>query len=274
MTDVLSHLTREGWARVEGAVPADRLASLTEACRSLTDEDVAIAALSSRIVADKDVMAAFLAPRVMETVVQVLGPNPILLPTITVRKNVFVDWHVDGAFRFGLAGTQERPKFLQCAIYLTPNRTEGGGGLSVVPHSHRRVEIDGEEFAPASTLSLIHSRHAIESDPGDLVIWDARLLHASSVPPAHLTERFGLFISFASQDAPVEAFLAHVQKRSLEDRSDRNARENARYKDALALDFPDGFDPDAVAIMTRSGVSVAGAATASRGAMAVGAAHV
>lgn len=267
MVDVLSHLFREGWACVKGAVPADKHASLTDACRRLTDEDTSIAALSSRIVADSDVMAAFFAPKVMETVIRVLGPNPILLPTITVRKNVFVDWHVDGAFRFGLAGSQERPKFLQCAIYLTSNRAEGGGGLSVVPHSHRRVEIDGEEFAPASTLSLIHSRHAIESDPGDLVIWDARLLHASSVPPAYLTERFGLFISFASQDAPVEAFLTHVQKRSLEDRSDKNARENARYKDALSLDFPNGFDPDAVAVMTRSGVSVAGTT-------AVGAGHV
>ena len=257
MNATLSHLIEHGWARVPAVVPPHALPALAEACRRHTGDDPSVAADSSQIVADGDIGAALFSSPVLETVISILGPGPLLLPSVTVRKNVYVDWHVDGAFRNGLGGCQERPLFLQCAIYLAPNGADGGGGLSVVPNSHRRVEIGGRQYAPAETLSLIHSRRAIVSEPGDLVMWDGRTLHASSTPPAGMNERFGLFVSFAAADAPADGFLDHLERRANEVRPDGNTRENARYRDAVELDFPGTFHPETVRTFRRHGVGVA-----------------
>lgn len=253
----VEHLTREGWARIPGVVPAEDLADLIKACQRLTEEGPAIAANSSSLARDEAAMAALLGDRVLRTVIGILGERPVLLPSITVRKNVYVDWHIDGAFRDGLAGCRAETDFLQCAIYLSPNRSTGGGGLSVVPRSHQRRDIEGVQYVPASILSLSHTRMAIESDPGDLIVWDGRTLHASSPALQGMNDRFGLFASFARRDAPVQAFLDHLARRAIETRRDGNVRENRRYRDAFSLQYPADFHPEIVRRLDAFGVTVA-----------------
>ncbi len=257
MTNDVEHLTREGWARIPGVVPAEDLADLIEACQRLTEEGPAVAANSSSLARDEIAMAALLGDRVLRTVISILGEGPVLLPSITVRKNVYVDWHIDGAFREGLAGCRDRTDFLQCAIYLSPNRATGGGGLSVVPRSHLRKDIGGVQYVPANILSLSHTRMVIESDPGDLIVWDGRTLHASSPALQGMNDRFGLFASFARRTAPVDAFLDHLSRRAIEKRQDGNERENSRYRDAFSLQYPADFHPEIVRRFGAFGVTFA-----------------
>ncbi|HYF47985.1 MAG TPA: phytanoyl-CoA dioxygenase family protein [Planctomycetota bacterium] len=87
-------------------------------------------------------------------------------------------WHSDGSF-------QPHLRFIKMAFYLEP-LTVATGALRVIPGSHRA----GEGFAEAAQAVCASRDHlgidgsevpsvALETRPGDLVVFDHRLKHAS-----------------------------------------------------------------------------------------------
>jgi len=84
-------------------------------------------------------------------------------------------WHRDGFHRVG--------EFLKVAFYLDPVKAESGA-LRVVPGSHRD-EMHWETRHPAHSEKLwgIPARevpaYAIESEPGDLLIFNHNIIHAA-----------------------------------------------------------------------------------------------
>lgn len=255
---MIESFVETGYYVASGVVPESDHAALLEACRRLTAADDGWAAPASAVCADPVAGGALFGPRALAAVEAILGPEPVLLPSVTIRKNVYVDWHIDAAFRTDLGGLHAEPDFVQCAIYAQSNDPEAGGGLSIVPGSHKRVNVDGELFAPARCLDVLGQAEPIASAPGDLVMWDARALHASTPARARRpTERYGLFASFARRSAAHERFVAHLRRRASEQRQDGDTRENRRYADALSLRLPHDFAPVAAEALTRHRISMA-----------------
>ncbi len=83
-------------------------------------------------------------------------------------------WHPDGAHSIGL--------YVKLAIYLDPV-TAASGALRVIPGSHRHLdwsarqaaESDGLWGVPGSAVPAV----ALESQPGDLVLFNHNIMHSS-----------------------------------------------------------------------------------------------
>lgn len=252
-------LIDQGYCVAPAVIDPRKLPELLLACRRITASDDGWAVPATAICSEPAIADSIFSNTVVEHLAALLGPAPVLLPSITVRKNLYVDWHVDAAFRDGLGGLGEKTDFLQAAIYLQDNDPITGGGLDVIPQSHKRTLVDGIAHTPSRCLDIIGSRHRIHSKAGDLVIWDARLLHASAKPRTqpYPPERYGLFMSFARREAPHHRFVEHLRRRALEQRTDGDLRENRRYADALDLRFPEHFSPGAAQALRSHGVSLA-----------------
>ncbi len=255
---MLKSITNTGYYLHEKVVPSDELPHLIESCKVLMSTDNYWGALPQDVCADEYISYHLFNDNVLSAITDILGPSPILMPSVTIRKNIYVDWHIDGAFRHGLGGIKDEPEFVQCAIYLQDNDEKLGGGLSIVKNSHKRIELDGIEYAPATCLNILGESEIIQSKAGDMVVWDARLLHASTpLKDKNIArDRFGLFLSFSKNEANYRHFYEHLRKRSTEIRTDKDFRENIRYLKSLELK-PNDFSNSALMFLKKYNVKLA-----------------
>jgi Phytanoyl-CoA dioxygenase (PhyH) len=147
-------------------------------------------------------------PRVLPVIRELFGERFRLYPTYTARKNVYIPWHVDDAF----AGTGREyvwaPEFLhvQGGLYLQDNNPSTGGGIDVIRGSHL-MSFDGygttrPQFEVAGwTLANSSLRESVDTRAGDVILWNARLMHASTpVQREPDREKFGVFFSYGRDD--------------------------------------------------------------------------
>ncbi len=181
-----------------------------------------------------------------------LGDDVAVYPNVTVRKDLYVGWHIDEAFIGAGREYVWSPAFrhVQGAFYLQENTDESGGGLDVVPGSHL-TSLDGYgrvqpdlESATAITRST-HGTVTIRSRPGDLVLWHARLIHASTGAgrPVSGPAKFGVFFSATASDPYAQnRYLTHLlSKRVLV--VDGEPVEQPRHAAVLDIRWPASY-PD------------------------------
>jgi ectoine hydroxylase-related dioxygenase (phytanoyl-CoA dioxygenase family) len=178
----------------------------------------------------------------------------VLYPNLTVRANAATDWHIDAAFTGELAGLQPHPDFLQCAVYLQDNPPGEGGGIDVVPRSHVRLQADGSEYAPAASLNIEVQARRVESSAGDLVVWDARLLHRSSlrIGPA-ARDKLAIHWTVSRSTLGAVQFLEHLVRRGVA-RNGMNPNLIERYQDIAAIRYPDHLPAEACSALQASDV--------------------
>jgi len=164
-------------------------------------------------------------------------------PNLTVRRDVFVPWHIDDAFVGPGRSAVWEPDFLhlQGAIYLQPNAPGEGGAIDVVPGSHMKP-VDGgghalPDYSDASSTSV-----TIEANAGDLILWHARTVHRSTPREGDSTgSKYGIFFSAGRRDLFYNnLFLTHLaSKRIL-----RGSGRTVQFKRHIAtaeLKYPDHF---------------------------------
>lgn len=250
-------LRRDGYVVIPGFVPATCVAALRAAC------DAGCAGIADT--PDYWTPRQLLARRALADVVfsaesgrvarGLLGEATVFLPNFTMRRNARTDWHLDAAFVGELGGTGDTPNFLQCAVYLQPNSTEDGGGLDAILGSHRREAFGGRQYVPAEVLRFPQRRLA--SAAGDLVVWDARLLHRSTPLPAQpRAPKYALHWTLAREPALARPFLEHIRRRALSDH-DRASGQDRRYAAICELQFPSDFAPALARDMAGSGIRLA-----------------
>ncbi|HXI54573.1 MAG TPA: phytanoyl-CoA dioxygenase family protein [Polyangia bacterium] len=135
-----------------------------------------------------------LQPKVMEPLHLLLGDKIALLPDNTATHSRYSGWHKDthGFERFGY-NFHRAPDYV-CAvtlIYLQDNDPELGGGLEVVPGSHKEEDRYRHQDNPA-THGRSHklgdpaypkeSFYMVPSHAGDLVVFNDKLDHAGRWP--------------------------------------------------------------------------------------------
>ncbi|MFE9427519.1 phytanoyl-CoA dioxygenase family protein [Kitasatospora sp. NPDC006697] len=216
-------LARHGYVILRGVLDAEEVAKARALCTGYLTGSGSREMLTSDFLADDFLAGIVLRERVVAAVKELLGDDePVLYPNCTARKNVYVPWHVDATFVGPTAGYVWEPGFahLQCGLYLQDNDPAAGGGIDVVRASHL-MSFDGygtrePEFdIPARTLGESALRERVDTRAGDLVVWNARLMHTSTpVLQDAGREKFGVFFSYAR----------------------RHPRDNHRFMSQIAVD--------------------------------------
>jgi hypothetical protein len=196
-----------GYTIVRGVLDAAEVERARRVCAAALVGPGAQEMLTSDFLADEFLAGIVLREKVLETVRTLVGPAPVLYSSCTARKGVYVPWHVDATFVGPTAGYVWEPGFAhaQCGLYLQDNDPVGGGGIDVVRGSHL-MSFDGygttePEFdIPARTVGESALRERVDTRAGDLVVWNARLMHTSTPVLADPgREKFGIFFSFARE---------------------------------------------------------------------------
>jgi hypothetical protein len=157
-------------------------------------------------------------PKLLETVHAAIGPDA----RYTQHSDLLVHagqpgWHrdsADRAFRKGGDWDESRARYRigRVAIYLQSHR-ESGSGLAVVPGSHRRqpflttVEMNiwdrinqrRKRKGEPTVLPRFKTMKTvlIETDPGDCLIFDERLLHSATRIQG---PKYAIFLSYGGDD--------------------------------------------------------------------------
>lgn len=140
----------------------------------------------------------------IETVKSLLNSTPVLFPETAIHHKFYTGWHKDSTSiekngeKFHL---NDNALFLQCGYYLQDNN-ELGGGITVMPKSHKTSDNFTDPFAYSLSIKdriklklglysdlnnsrLNPNKHSIVDVPtkaGDLVIFNFRLNHAATLP--------------------------------------------------------------------------------------------
>lgn len=124
-----------------------------------------------------------LSNNVVSALKDVMGVNNYFMyPNFTIRESMYLSYHNDSFFLpETMENAMEAPELIQCSFYLQENNNIEGGGVSVLPKSHlfkreertkttKEINLQGDKF----------NTKVVESNIGDLVLWDSRIIHSST----------------------------------------------------------------------------------------------
>lgn len=223
----------------------------------LTREQDRVAVKASEIISQPDLMDTFLSDSLLSHLRDVFDEDFVFMPAITIRKNWYEDWHIDAAFHNDLGGSDESPDFVQSALYWQANVPDQGGGLSVIPGTHRRIPFEGRYLLDSGFFNLGMSAEDVPNKAGDYVIWDGRLVHRSTAHGPGASTRLAMFMTVARASADYPRFVAHLEKRAVTDRHLGREAEADRFRDAAGLGLTDGIPADVIARMKKYGAGFA-----------------
>ena len=150
-----------------------------------------------------------LRPEVMDRLKQLLGPRIVCplahhncIMTKQPRYSSETGWHQDIRY-----WSFQRPELINAWIALGTERLENGC-LQVIPGSHKLIldqrRLDGELFFRsdlAENQPLIDSKELVLMNPGDVLFFHCRTLHAASRNRSNET-KFSVVFTFRSADNP------------------------------------------------------------------------
>jgi hypothetical protein len=230
--------------------------------------------------------------RITQRIADVFGRDYVTLSQYSVSANLHnPQWHRDSQSQLGDPILYE-PDYLvaKAAVYLQDNDREWGGGMEILPRSHRPGCLPPlSSFTGGSALGkpsrflarLLASARNKALKPlwlplkaGDALVFHANLLHRASQPGADKPRgghknaelrdpppaRFKYLIDWEVSPANrhVAAYLRHQKKRA--------ENEPGLFRDSMAVRFPEDYPPPLVAHIRRLGLTVVHYADAERGA--------
>jgi ectoine hydroxylase-related dioxygenase (phytanoyl-CoA dioxygenase family) len=204
---VAAQFAQRGYAILRGVLNADEVARARALCAEYLTGTGSQEMMTGDFLADRFLAGIALREQVVRAAAELLGDRLVLYPNCTARKNVYVPWHVDATFVGPTAAYVWEPGFAhaQCGLYLQDNDPVVGGGIDVVRASHL-MSFDGygttePQFEiPARTLGESDLRERVDTRAGDVVVWNARLMHTSTpVLSDPGREKFGIFFSYARE---------------------------------------------------------------------------
>ena len=251
-TNVSTEFNRDGYAVVPNVLPiADVDAIRDRLDKYFGADDATVEMHATEFLGQELLWQPVLQDKVVSAVKSILGDSYTLFPNMTVRKSLYVGWHVDSAFTGeGKSYVWEREfKHVQGAIYLQDNTADFGGGLDLVKGSHKAVIAGMRGDNPLNrTLNtaanrIFRKRSRLEAKAGDLVLWHARTEHRSTPPyrPEGGPRKYGIFFSAGSTN-PYYAhrYLTHLIGQTWQRRGGEPTL-FPRYRDIVDVRYPDGF---------------------------------
>ena len=176
---------RDGFALVTGVFSPEEISRLRETVVEVIAAKEAAGAIDrvdsptgvvrigkGDLLSTPELRPVLLDRRVLRVIRLILEGDPVYFGDSSVRigsTQGHWGWHRDNADANDFAGPDWNDPFplVRCALYLQ-DHSRHSGGLGIRPRSHRIVD-----RTPRAEL--------VPSAPGDLVVWDLRVLHAGEV---------------------------------------------------------------------------------------------
>lgn len=177
----------------------------------------------------------------------ILGDRFVFLPEMSAHRAGFGDWHKDTTSqeRAGhMFHWEDGCLIVEAAIYLQPNDPKMGGGLDVIPGSHRqpdsyldaidRTAID-KVRTKLKTWGLIPTKkgYSVPSKAGDLVVFDFRIDHKATWPAPRgvlraSQDKLAIFMACSRDNEYAQLYTRYIATRS-----DYQYLKGHRYPDDL-----------------------------------------
>lgn len=222
-------------------------------------------------------------PKLVERIGDVFGRDFAIISQFSMMANLHSpQWHRDSQSQLGNDYLYD-PDYLvaKCAVYLQDNDPDWGGGMEIVPRSHRpeffgrpsslsRSNVIGK-LSRALQRALIRLRSQrlkpvrLPSKAGDVLLFHANLLHRASQPSERVPrggprdtsvvnpprDKFKFLIDWevTPNNKYLRTYLAHQQMRA--------RREPGLFRESLAVRFPEDYDPALISRIRERGVHVA-----------------
>lgn len=267
-------ISEDGYAVLRGAITEEHVQLARKECElhmrnsgNPSQDEIE----SSRLLANTTLATTVFNSRVTDLLQGYFGGSLTYYPNFVVRLNRYTSWHIDNGFLPDYHENSDHLyssgfRHLQCVIYLQNNLPEVGGGLDVLPGSHKWAERNSS--TEHDDLFAEHGDHiSIDSKAGDLVVFDGRLLHRGSQSErAPEVEKYGVFWSASHFDQPqVERYQQYLNGRIdfLREEFERRGYDLSRveymlrrYEDLRSVRFPDSFSPSIREFAETNGVNI------------------
>jgi len=220
--------------------------------------------------------------RALEALREALGPDLCYIQDFHVQINMVgvnedknsPGWHVDsGSEEPADYLTQRDYKFAKVGVYLQDNSEEWGGGISLLPKGHKfpiktgNTKLDYKIKNLWWRLRLKFFGKAMRSKAGDLLFFDSRLPHTSTLPRdcSSLKVEENLLTGFpqgvkkyaifwnACGVKMAPNFLQNAEKRSLAERKGQSLF----FTDFLKNHYPEDLPQDFVQAADQNDVKIA-----------------
>lgn len=176
----------------------------------------------------------FYNQKVLEAIKSILGNEIAFVPEMVGHKQGFGGWHKDTTSQENAGNTFHYEKdwlMIECAIYLQDNDENFGGGLDVIPGSHKE-EKDRFLTPKKGVLSRLVKKllnfdyskidsqnvFSIPSKAGDFIFFNKRLVHRSTpfkqdieIPKAK--EKLALFFVGGKNNGHLNSYFNYIKSR-------------------------------------------------------------
>ncbi len=171
-----------------------------------------------------------------------------LYPNITIRNNLYINWHTDDLFfKEKVQDENSLPEFYMFNIYLQDNSREAGGGLDVMPGTHRlNKEVKKEIILSADEAA----NYSILSKAGDLIVFDYRVIHRGTMPITERnSHRLALQWTVSTSDKLANIYLTYLLSRvnkKIHISDFTQHRDKAFFEDIPKVNYPDSFNSEGI----------------------------
>lgn len=208
---------------------------------------------------------------VVKSLKSVLGDNYTMIPDLHIQRNCygFPGWHTDaGSEGRALYLTDPEYKFVKCGVFLQENSLEWGGGITVVSGGHKfplnlsslHLKFRAKELV--NKIARLFWPTIVKTKPGDLVFFDSRLPHCSTLPSdaaeisisnsmfANIPNEYTKYVVYwdaCATDSFLGNFLAN---------SERRQKDTGGF-DYINMSYPDSYPKDFVDRVEVTGIKIA-----------------
>lgn len=207
-------LADRGYCVIENYLDQETTQSLRKASQDILTPEVGDTMPPSLFLKDTQLREALFSNTLRETVADLnerIG-RVLLYPNFTVRRGLVVGWHFDDhMLPKPVDAPGHFPSLLMFNVYLQDNDRLKGGGVDIVPASHRHTReerrrlAEEHEYAPVDTVL---------GKAGDLVVFDYRVVHRGTHPQVHNdVTRLALQWTLSVNDDVTQDYLKYQRDR-------------------------------------------------------------
>ncbi|MGV3345585.1 phytanoyl-CoA dioxygenase family protein [Enterobacteriaceae bacterium LUAb1] len=249
----------QGYVVIPQIIDKNEISLIRENYISISRQSGLATLLPCDILKHPQIFAVLLKEKVIMAIRQLFGRNFSLFPDFTIRESVYIPWHNDAYFLPPEVIDPLAPlQFMQCAIYLQDNDPELGGGITLIPCSHR---LGKSTVSSMLALPEVYEK-MVMSKAGDLILWDSRMTHRSSGPDqAPDRTQLALQWSVSASEKYAAAYLSYLRSRSQQSVHVGDfLPESAMpyFADMVNVVFPDSFHPESLRQMAQQHIQFTG----------------